>query len=82
MMPPPGFQFSLDLGKLYWLRCSLYGLKQSPRAWVDRFDIKMTAFGFSQSVANHTLFLRHYDVKICCTGDSRNPLYFEDSMSN
>ena len=42
----------------------LYGLKQSPRAWFDRFSKAMTSFGYQQSNADHTLFIKHHKGKI------------------
>ncbi|KAK8946894.1 hypothetical protein KSP39_PZI006799 [Platanthera zijinensis] len=59
MVPPPGFHSSADQRLVCRLRRSLYGLKQSPRAWADRFTKSMLRFGFQQSHADHTLFLRH-----------------------
>ncbi|VVA37399.1 PREDICTED: Retrovirus-related Pol poly from transposon, partial [Prunus dulcis] len=38
---------------------SLYGLKQSPRAWFGRFSQAMQKYGYRPSQADHTLFLRH-----------------------
>ncbi|RVW33993.1 Retrovirus-related Pol polyprotein from transposon RE1 [Vitis vinifera] len=35
MSPPPGFEESFGVGKVCKLKKSLYGLKQSPRAWDD-----------------------------------------------
>ena len=41
---------------------SLYGLKQSPRAWFGRFTKSMKAFGYPQNNSDHTLFLKkHHD---------------------
>lgn len=34
---PPGFEISQTTGKVLRLHRSLYGLKQSPQAWFDRF---------------------------------------------
>jgi hypothetical protein len=41
------------------LRKSLYGLKQSPRAWFGRFTSFMKSIGYKQSNSDHTLFLKH-----------------------
>ncbi|CAL8174271.1 unnamed protein product [Prunus armeniaca] len=40
------------------LKKSLYGLKQSPRAWFDRFTKSTKNFGYIQSNVDHTLFLK------------------------
>ncbi|XP_020415669.1 uncharacterized protein LOC109948138 [Prunus persica] len=40
------------------LRKSLYGLKQSPRAWFGRFTESMKNFGYIQSNAYHTSFFK------------------------
>ena len=44
--------------KVCRLKKSLYGLKQSPRAWFGRFTKSMRAFGYNQSNSDHTLFLK------------------------
>ena len=44
--------------KVCRLKKSLYGLKQSPRAWFGRFTKSMRAFGYHQSNSDHTLFLK------------------------
>ena len=46
------------------LRKSLYGLKQSPRAWFGRFTSFMKSIGYKQSNSYHTLFLKHNKEKI------------------
>jgi hypothetical protein len=45
--------------KVCKLKKALYGLKQSPRAWFERFSQAMQRFGYKQSQANHTLFIKH-----------------------
>ena len=59
MEPPPGFERDLGSGKVCRLVKSLYGLKQSPRAWFERFGKVMKKFGYSQSQGDHTLFFKH-----------------------
>ena len=36
-----------------------HGLKQSPKAWFGQFAKVMTAMGYKQSQADHTLFVKH-----------------------
>ena len=56
---PPSFEDTKTSGKVCRLKKSLYGLKQSPRAWFDRFTQAMIKYGFKQSYADHTLFIKH-----------------------
>ena len=41
------------------LRRSLYGLKQSPRAWFDRFSSVVQEFGMLCSTTDHLVFYHH-----------------------
>lgn len=43
---------------------ALYGLKQSPRSWFGRFHKAMVKFGYRQSNADHTMFLKCASKKI------------------
>ena len=61
---PPGFNTVQTEGKVLKLRRSLYGLKQSPRAWFGRFRKAMLKLGFSQSNADHTLFYKRCGGKL------------------
>ena len=45
--------------KVYRLKKSLYGLKQSPRAWFECFGKVVKGCGYCQSEANHTMFYKH-----------------------
>ena len=45
MEQPPGFVAQGEIGKVCRLRKSLYGLKQSPRAWFGKFSHKVEKFG-------------------------------------
>ena len=56
------------------LRRSLYGLKQSPRAWFGRFTSSMKAFWYKQCNLDHTLFLKHNGNKVTAL-----IIYFDDS---
>ena len=44
--------------KVCKLKKSLYGLKQSPRAWFGRFTKSKRSFGYHQSNSDQTLFLK------------------------
>ena len=59
MSLPPGFENKLGSDKVCRLKKSLYGLKQSPRAWFERFEKIVTSYGFLQSQADHTIFYKH-----------------------
>jgi hypothetical protein len=41
---------------------SLYGLKQSPRAWFGRFTYMVTEYGMRRTSSDHSLFYRHSDA--------------------
>lgn len=59
MCQPPGFEENLGSHTVCKLNKSLYGLKQSPRAWFDRFSKVIKEFGYVQGQADHTLFVKH-----------------------
>ena len=54
MDSPPGFESEKNL--VCKLRKSLYGLKQSPREWFDKFTQAVKRKGFMQAQSDHTLF--------------------------
>jgi hypothetical protein len=56
---PPVFANNQTLGKVCKLKKSLYGLKQLPRAWFDRFRRVVCDMGYSQCNGDHTAFYRH-----------------------
>ena len=49
MEAPPGFKENFKTGEVCQLKKSLYGLKQSPRAWFGRLTLAMKSYGFKQS---------------------------------
>jgi hypothetical protein len=59
MKIPPGFANSQTVGKVCRLKKSLYGLKQSPRAWFDRFRRVVYTIGYIQCNGDHTIFCKH-----------------------
>ena len=85
MSLPPGFEEHLGEGKVCRLRNSLYGLKQSPRAWFERFGKAVKGHGYTQSQADHTMFYKLsiegrivilivYVYDIILTGDDHDEL--------
>ncbi|CAL8130892.1 unnamed protein product [Prunus armeniaca] len=59
-----GIPITSKEGVVCKLRKSLYGLKQSPRAWFKRFAASMKKFGYVQSNSDHTLFLKRHKGKL------------------
>lgn len=54
-----GFEENLGRDKVCKLKKSLYGLKQSPRGWFERFGSVVKKHGFIQNQADHILFFKH-----------------------
>ena len=59
MEQPPGFVAQGESGLVCKLRCSLYGLKQSPWAWFGHFSSVVQEFGMFRSEADHSVFYHH-----------------------
>ncbi|RVW45092.1 Retrovirus-related Pol polyprotein from transposon TNT 1-94 [Vitis vinifera] len=55
-----GLEMTSNFNKVCRLRKSLYGLKQSPRAWFERFTKVVKGYGFVQCQSDHTLFVKHF----------------------
>ncbi|KAK1422393.1 hypothetical protein QVD17_25482 [Tagetes erecta] len=66
MEAPPGFKEDFKEKEVCRLKKSLYGLKQSPRAWFGRFTHAMKSYGFKQSNSDHTLFLKKRNGLVTC----------------
>ena len=58
MIIPLGLENRSNRNLVCKLKKSLYGLKQSPRAWFDRFASTLTTNGYLQCQADHTLFVK------------------------
>ena len=56
---PPGFVAQEKMGKVCRLWKSLYGLKQSPRAWFGKFSQVVKTFGMQKSKSNYFVFYKN-----------------------
>nr|KYP55651.1 Retrovirus-related Pol polyprotein from transposon TNT 1-94 [Cajanus cajan] len=65
MEQPPGFVAQGESGLVCRLRRSLYGLKQSPRAWFGKFSHVVQNFGLKRSEADHSVFYCHTSPGRC-----------------
>ena len=59
MEQPPRFAAKGEIGKVCLLQKSLYGLKQSPRAWFGKFSQVVEEFGMQKSKYDHSVFCRN-----------------------
>ena len=59
MEQPPGFLALGKKGKVCRLHKSLYGLKQSPRAWFGKFSQAIKKFEMIKSKSDHSVFYKH-----------------------
>ena len=60
MKIPPGYsKQQITNNSICKLKKSLYGLKQSSRAWFGKFSQVIKKSGYSQSNGDHTLFYKH-----------------------
>ena len=66
MKAPLGLSDEYGSGEGCRLKKTLYGLKQSLRAWFGRFTTTMKKFGYEQSNFDHTLFLKKEKGRITC----------------
>ena len=65
MEQPSGFVAQGEAGLVCKLRRSLYGLKQSPRAWFSRFSLVVQEFGMIRSTADHSVLYHHTSTGQC-----------------
>lgn len=73
MDTPPGFGERFG-SRVCQLRKSLYGLKQSLRAWFEKFTLSVKNQGYKQAHIDHTMFVKHSDsgkttILIMCVDD-------------
>ena len=65
MEQPPGFVTQGESGLVCRLCRSLYGIKQSPRAWFSRFSSMVQEFSMTQSTSDHPVFYHHTSSGQC-----------------
>ena len=65
MEQPPGFITQGESGLVCRLRRSLYGSKQSPRAWFGRFSYVVQEFGMLRIITDHSVFYHHNSPGQC-----------------
>ena len=65
MEQPPGFVTQGESGLVCRLHRSLYGLKQSPRAWFGLFSSVVQEFGILRNTADHSVFYHHNSSGQC-----------------
>ena len=58
-IPPRYSKIHITNNSVCKLRKSLYGLKQSSRAWFGKFSQAIKQSSYSQSNGDHTLFYKH-----------------------
>ncbi|CAI7898768.1 unnamed protein product [Closterium sp. NIES-54] len=61
MKQPPGFDDDSD--RVCKLERTIYGIKQSPRAWYTRIDEHLLSLGFVRSECDHALYILNKDEK-------------------
>ena len=85
MRLPPNFEEDKKGKIVCKLKKSLYGLKQSPFAWFERFSKVIKSHRYSQGQTDYTLFVKHSSNKrvtvlivyvddIILTGDDFNEM--------
>ena len=60
----PGFVVREHENKVCLLKKVLYGLKQPPRAWFERFSRALIKFGFTRCHADHTIPVKRKNKKV------------------
>ncbi|GKC81609.1 zinc finger, CCHC-type containing protein [Tanacetum coccineum] len=68
MKPPEGFVFPGHENKVCKLKKSLYGLKQEPKQWHNKFDKSVLSNGFTHNSSDRCIyskFIKDYGVILC-----------------
>ena len=64
MEQPPRFVAQGEIRKVCRLRKSMYGLKQSPRAWFGKFSQVVETFDMQKSKSDHSIFYKNSSYSI------------------
>ena len=64
MTQPPGFVDPQHPHHVCQLQKAIYGLKQAPRAWFQRFSSFLLQYGFTQSQADHSMFVFRHSSQV------------------
>ena len=64
MTQPPGCIKPRTGHLVYKLRCSFYGLKQSPRSWYAHIDTDLHNRGLKRTAADSNVYYRHHNTSI------------------
>ena len=64
MEQPPRFVAQEEIGKVCHLKKSLYGLKQSLRAWFGKFSQVIETFGMQKNKFDHSIFYKNSSSSI------------------
>ena len=91
MKLPPGY-YKDEESTVCKLRKSIYGLKQSPRAWFDKFSRSLRDMGYYQCYNDHALFTKRgptgktsillvYVDDIIINGDDKSKFVLEPEAS-
>ena len=65
MEQPPELVVQGESGLVCKLHRSLYGLRQSPRAWFGHFGFVVQEFDMTRSTSNHSIFYHHTSLGQC-----------------
>lgn len=61
---PPGFEDPARPDHVWKLKKAIYGLRQAPRAWFDKFSDFVIEFGFQCSFPDPSLFIYHHSSDV------------------
>jgi hypothetical protein len=76
---PEGFQLSENADYVCKLKKSLYGLKQTPRAWYSRLDKYLQQEGFRKGSADNNLYIKVTQYSILLIEVYVDGIFFESN---